>query len=194
MFEEANFELDWNEIEAVPIKYLGNEWIDSSRLYSRNAEYQFDLFTRNMEMKDALEDAYAFGKGLQLYLNISDPENPNKAMYENTIEFLEKQIDMQVRNRDQRDFSGGFVQRNIVPARLGTSRSTMGLSWVKIIRNLTRLAAAPIMWLKPLQGTANGIFITMYSIKEAIKDSVLKSGKIHGIDGDQVSFTIKDLA
>lgn len=58
-------------------------------------------------------------------------------------------------------------------------------------------AAAPIMWLKPLAGTANGIFTYMFTLKEAIKNDIIRSGRkgsFIGINGDEVDFGVKDLA
>lgn len=58
-------------------------------------------------------------------------------------------------------------------------------------------AAAPIMWLKPLAGTANGIFTYMFTLKEAIKNDIIRGGRkgsFIGINGDEVDFGVKDLA
>lgn len=59
------------------------------------------------------------------------------------------------------------------------------------------MAAAPIMWLKPLAGTANGIFTYMYTLKEAVKNDIVKSkqiGNFFGINGDEYMFGVADLA
>ena len=57
--------------------------------------------------------------------------------------------------------------------------------------------SAPIMWLKPLAGTANGVFTYMFTLKEAIKNDLIRQGKVGnflGIDGDEVGFGVKDIA
>jgi len=56
------------------------------------------------------------------------------------------------------------------------------------------MAAAPVMWLKPLQGTANGIFTYMFTYKEALKNSAIRNFTWHGIQGDEFQFTQKHLA
>lgn len=61
-----------------------------------------------------------------------------------------------------------------------------------MLRSLKNAASAPIMWLKPLQGTANGVFTYMFTLKESIKDSITSRG-VWGVDGDQASFTFRDV-
>lgn len=51
------------------------------------------------------------------------------------------------------------------------------------------------MGLKFFQGTANGVFTGLYTVKESFKDEIIRSklGKFIGIDGNQVAFTTKQL-
>lgn len=183
----------FNETEALPIKYTGSKYTNSTGNYSINAEVQFDKFARNMIYKDELDDVYAFGVGLMEYLN-KKKDLQHQPLFENTVKYLETAIEMQVRGRKQLNFPGGFVQRNGSIIRNGQG-NIYKFDWIKMLRSAKTAASAPIMWLKVPQGTANGIFTYMFTLKESIKDSLIKSGQIGnwmGIDGDQTSFTFKD--
>jgi len=180
------------------MKYLGSDYSNSSDNYSINPEIQFDKFVRNSILKEELEEVYAYGKGIQLYLN-NDPENldeQGKPMLTNTMEYLKTALDMQVRGRKQLKVPGDFIQRNGSVIRTGDGQRIYMIDWAKVLRTLKSAASAPIMWLKPLQGTANGIFTYMYTLKEAIKNDMLRQkriGNFIGIDGDDAMFgRIKD--
>lgn len=190
MFREGAFENWFNNTEAVPMRFLGSTAINSSRNYTRNAEYQFDKFVNAMLAKEELDDVYAYGKGLQIYLGLK-VDHDKEPLYQNTIDYLETAIEMQIQGKKQRNFPGGFVQRNGSIVRVGKG-DTYKLDWLKMLRSLKNGASAPIMWLKPLQGTANGVFTYMFTLKESIKDSFTSRG-ILGVDGDQASFTFEDM-
>lgn len=49
------------------------------------------------------------------------------------------------------------------------------------------------MWLKPIQGTANGVFTYIYTVKEGIKGSIIQR-RLFGLDNSVVDFTTSDLA
>lgn len=180
------------------MKYLGSDYANSSNNYSINPEIQFDKFIRNSILKEELEEVYAYGKGIQLYLN-NDPsklDEQGKPMMSNTIEYLKTALDFQVRGRKQLKVPGGFIQRNGSIIRTGDGQRVYMIDWAKVLRTLKSAASAPIMWLKPLQGTANGIFTYMYTLKEAIKNDMLRQknvGNFIGIDGDEVGFGVKDI-
>ncbi len=53
------------------------------------------------------------------------------------------------------------------------------------------VVSAPIMWLKPINGTRNGLFISMLNAKKSIADSV--SYNLFGVDEDVVDFTFTDM-
>lgn len=190
---EDEYEEMFNEVEALPMKNLGSDYSNTVGNYSINAEVQFDLFVRNMIYKDELDDVFAFGVGLKDYL-VKKKDIAHQPLFENTVKYLETAIEMQVRGRKQLNFPGGFVQRNGSIIRNGQG-NIYKFDWIKMLRSAKSMASAPIMWLKLPQGTANGIFTYMFSLKEGIKDSLIRSSKIGnwmGIDGDQASFTFRD--
>lgn len=51
------------------------------------------------------------------------------------------------------------------------------------------------MWLKPAAGTANAIFTYLFTLKEALKNDMLRGGvgKWLGVDGNELSFGVGDL-
>lgn len=52
------------------------------------------------------------------------------------------------------------------------------------------------MLLKPFQGAANAVFISLYTLKEAIKDTVIKNtgaGNFLKVDSNFTGFTVADL-
>lgn len=173
------------------MSYLGNEYINSSGNFSVNAEVQFDKFVTRMLMKEEAEDVYGFGKAMMLYLQAKTKDG--SLVYKNTIEYMQTALEMQVRGRKQYDVP--FLSRNS-----NVFRSANGdlnrVNWAKVIRAFRSATAAPIMWLKPLSGTANGIFTYMYTLKEAIKNDIMRSGRLGswvGVNGDEYNFGVKDL-
>lgn len=190
---EDQYEQAFNYHEAVPMKYLGSDFIDSNQNFSMNAERQFEKFVANMTMKKYLDDVYAFGKGLMYYLEYSRADENNR--YTNTIEYLKTALEMQVRGRKQMEFKPGFLGRQDWSAR-DTKGNVYAVDWLKVLRSARNVASAPIMWLKAGPGIANGIFAYLFTFKEAIKNDLIKAGpiaKMTGIEGDEFSFRAKDL-
>lgn len=191
--EDHEYEDVFNNVEALPMKYLGTQSIELSKNYSRSAEWQFMKFVRNSILKEELDDVFAFGRGVMEYLQQEQKVDKNTS-YNNTVNYLRTAIDMQVRNISQRSFPGGFVQRNE-----GFTRSEYGhlykLDFLKMIQSFKNLAAGPVMWLKPIQGSANAVFAYMVTLKEGLKNSIIKAvnDKFLGVDGDQLSFTLSDI-
>lgn len=192
---EHQFEQIFNNVEALPFKYLGSDYIDNSENYSLNLEYGFKKFISVNTMKKYLDDVYALGKGMEYYLRYSSDfgVDKDKDMFKlsNTISYLETAIEMQVRGRKQMEFAGGFLNRNDYIPRIG--QNIYRVDWLKVLGSLKSLASAPIMWLKFAPGAANGVFIYLYTLKEAIKNDVIRGSKFLGIDGDEFSFGVKDL-
>jgi len=188
---EDTYEETFNEVEAIPIKYLGNKYIDSSENYSLNAEAQFDKMMRNLIYKDELDNIYTIGKAMQFYLQLKG-DNRTGVDYSNTIKYLETAIEMQVRGRKWQ------LTKPLQHRQESGLRNEFGgmnrINWIKTIRSLKSAAAAPIMWLKPLAGTANGVFTYMVLLKEGLKGSLSTGAPMFGVDGDQVSFTVRDVA
>jgi hypothetical protein len=196
-YQENQFEQWSNEIEAIPMKYMGNQRTNTDvNQYSFNVERQFDRFTRAMLYKEHMDEVFALGKGIQWMLSYRDDKR-----FSHTIEYLDKAIRMQVQGRTQ---IHNMAKKSI-------SKNPSKTSILKLLMGMTRMAAAPIMWFNWVGGTANGIFTNMYLRKEAIKNSILAGddagigqaalrlgslgmiGSFKGIEGNHVDFTVKDL-
>lgn len=180
MYYEDQFEQWYNDEMILPFKYLPNQKVMNEGNFSKNAELQFDRFMRSMIFKEELDDAYALGKSVQYMLE--DKKDDKGPMFKATINFLDDMLEMVIRGRSQRQFDSKLFAR-------GLDRD-----YVKIIRSAKQAVSAPIMWLKPIQGTANGVFTYMYTVKEGIKGTVMgRLGNVIGIDGSTVDFTADDL-
>lgn len=179
MYVERYFEQWYNDEMALPFKYLPNEKILADNTYSLNVELQFDKFMRAMIYKEELDDVYALYKGLQYSLEAKDASTVAPA-FAGSAELLKVNAEMQIRGRTQRQFKSRLFRR-------GVSKD-----WIKILGTVQSVVAAPIMWLKPITGTANGVFTYMYTVKEAVKGSVIT--KLTGIDNHAADFTSADLA
>lgn len=145
--------------------------------------------------KEERTDVFALGKGLIEKAKYSGDQYRGMDL-KNVIEYLDKAIKMQIQGRKQIDFKGGLFNKDIPIIKTVNGRAERP-DWVKIIRALKTSSAAPIMILKPFQGLANFVFISMYTLKEAVKDSVIKTlggNKLMGVDTDFTSFTTADLS
>jgi len=180
MFYEDTFDQWYNSEEALPLKYLPNDYVLASGNYSINLEQQFDLFMRSMIYKEELDDVYAFGKGLQY---LFDPQIEDSKAWKRAKHFMKLNIEMQLKGRRQKDIQ-----------LFGRRRKDI----IKMGRTFKQGAAAPIMWLKPITGTVNGIFAFMVNIKEAMKGSIIKdAAKLFPglkLNTDIADFTVSDLA
>lgn len=166
-----------SQTEALPMKYLGNSIIDANpQKFSMNIEYQFDKFMKAYINKEELDDVYALGKGIQ-YMAQSNQQD-------RLADFLDKQIKQQIQGISQsRTSKKNFVGKN-----------KYNLDFLKMLGGLKNVAAAPIMWLNIVGGSANSVFTYMFAVKESVKNQVMKNGAdFFGIDGKSVDFTAEDL-
>ena len=112
LHHEVEHELEFNELEVIPLKYLGSDYLNTSENYSINAEMNFDKFVRNALLKEELEQVYAYGKGIQYYLAAKGNTDETGAHeFDNTISYLKTALESQVRGRRQLKFQGGFLER-----------------------------------------------------------------------------------
>jgi len=193
---ESEFTQEDNVEEAIPWRYLGNPEINNNpSLYSHNLEHTFLQFMQYYTMKEELTDVFALGRGIMEYTkNIVDPNKGTTL--DNTAKYLEKAIEMQIRGKRETKFDGGLLSKDI-PFIRSVRGNAERPDWVKIIRGIKSASGAPIMLLKPFQGAANAVFISLYTLKEGIKDSILQAlGKDNflGVDTNYTAFTSEDLA
>jgi len=171
----------FNQEEAIPMKFLGNQEIDLLENYSLNLEHVLDSFVKQYYYKQHADDAYALGQGFKIYLNAKqDPSN--NITYKNLIGFFEASVDMHILGK--REVRDDYFSRALG---VKTPSGSKSFSITKFLRSLKNFFYAPTMWLKPLTGLPNFVFASLVNIKEAVKGDLF-NGKSHA------GFTTKDLA
>src|SRR5690606_619431 len=117
----------------------------------------------------------------------SATDDDDQTMFKNTADFLKIQIEQQIRGRRSQTIN--------IFRRGNNTKYTDKFNWAKVLRSFKTLTVAPIMWLKPITGTANGIFTFLFSTKEAVKGSIVKrfGTSLLGMDQSTVDFTVSDL-
>lgn len=84
-FFESTFDGWNNTTEAIPLKGLGTATIVANKNYSRNLEYVIDGFVKQNYYKEHLDQVYAFGSALQIYLKLKEQAAEN-IVFKNTID------------------------------------------------------------------------------------------------------------
>jgi hypothetical protein len=206
---EATWDEWMNDEEIIPVKGIPNDHNVESDMYTRNVEVIFDRFMRNMVMKEKMDIVYAVGKGIQTYLRMKQEKDPNNS-YKNTIDFLEDKMLMDILNQTRitlfKRKSFNMPDINLRKLTIGSKDEppeesankrreslTQAFSVTKLLQSLKHLTSASIMWLQPVNGTRNGIFVGLVNAKDAVRNSILDSG-LEGVDGNEVDFTTKDMA
>lgn len=152
---------------GMPLKYFGTPELIDSEAWSRNLEYAFVRFTENMIDKKYMDDVYAYGKGITtIYQADVDAEGRPKA--QNNLQFLEDKLLLDIINRkDYTDVSrSGF--------RL--TENGRKINTVAIFGALRKLTSSQIMWLKPIQGLANGVMARLITKRRALVTSLAGEG------------------
>jgi hypothetical protein len=192
MFYEDVFEMQSVNYDALPIKYLGNDYIINNENFSYNIEQAFSKFMRNMIVKKHLDPIYAYGKGLQYYYDLKSSDSKQ---HKNASEFLRDKLMLDIQDRKYRDVE--FFKKKI---KIPTTRETKdgkiiqydkSISLVKVLLGLRNFSSASIMWLMPLNGIRNGIFINMLTTKRAVSEKVASS--VFGVSNNNIDFELADL-
>jgi hypothetical protein len=166
---------------GMPVKYLGNARITASGAYTRNLEDMFTKFMGTMVEKEYMDDVYAFAKGVQTHLSLRTVDG--KPKFGNTVKFLEGKIMVDLLKKD---FTPKWTRHGV---NLGHGRKVNVESVMKAIKKLTSYT---IMWLKPVSGTANGLFGFLHAGNKGLQGLVAQ--KFVGINGSQVDYTSEDWA
>lgn len=179
-FFEASFDR-WNStLEAIPFKGLGENGISESRNYSHDLEYLVDGFVKQNFYKQHLDEVYAFGASMQIYLKLKEASADN-IIFKNTIEWFEDSLDLHILGK--KDNRNEWVARNL---KINSSTGYHNFNFTKFLRSLKGFFVAPTMWLKPLTGLPNGVFASLVTLKEGVKNSLF-------MKGDHSNFGIKDI-
>ena len=182
--------------EAIPMKYLDTDYIKDNQEYSTDIARAVDSFVSHHIYKQYADDVYAMGKAMKVYVELQR-DRDGKKVHQNLIDWFDANIsltllgrredNLQLTKRPFRTREGKPIEVN----NLDTSHLKK-LNWAKVIRSMMSFFSGPTMWLKPT-GIVNGIFINMFTWKEAIRNSIASS-TLKGIDGSTIQFGVKDLA
>jgi len=162
-FRENEYEGWDNNTQSLPIKFLGSNSIDSSKAYTKNMEIIFFEAIQEMEYKKYMDPVYSVGSALQHRLSI---EHDGEPAYENLAKFMELTLLQKIQRK---------------------------MSLDAIIRSLTKWASMNTMWLRPFQGTGNGVHATLLTHRDGLKGSIAELNLL-GISGESVDFNYKDIA
>jgi len=188
-FREYQYE-GWNdENQALPVKYMGNSFIDSSRAYTRNMEIIFSKAVENLEYKKYMDDTYALGKALQAKLEVEKTAEGQPA-YKN----LSKMFDLKLMQDIQRkSVIHNSRSRGVrIPMYTPNGWEQHKVSLDAVIRGLTKWASMNTMWLRPWQGTGNGVHAALLTHRDGLKGSISKI-KLLGISGNGIDFGYGDI-
>lgn len=172
--------------DVLPLKYLGTREIIEEQAYTLDLDYAVNTFMKEYYYKQELDEVYTFGKAMQIYLQAQAEKSSGDITYEHLTKWFEDSINLHVLGRRQQNLS--LSKR---PMRLNTSKGFKQVNWVKVLRSLKTFFAGPVMWLKPIAGTANFVFASIYTLKEGLKNSI--SSRTFA-DNRTLDFTLSDIA
>ena len=178
------------EFQALPIKYMGNDYIDKSRSYTKNMETIFQKSIEAIEYKKHMDGVYAIGRALHAKLEAEKDVATGAPLYEN----LSKALDLRLMMDLQRKMiiSNPRSRSIRVPMYTPEGWSNQKISVDMLLRALTKWASMNTMWLRPWQGIGNGAHATMLTHREGVKGSIAKLGLL-GIDEEAIDFTEADI-
>jgi len=190
-FRENQYEGWDNDVQALPIKFLGNDFIDSSKAYTRNMEIIFFKAIAEMEKKKYMDPVYSTGKALEYRLSIEtiDGES-NQPAYENLSKFMNLTLLQKVQGKIV--MKNGRERGLRLPMYTPNGWQNQKVSTDAIVRSLTKWASMNTMWLRPFQGTGNGVHAMLLTHREGIKGSIANLNLL-GIKGESIDFTYSDI-
>lgn len=168
-FWEYEFDGWGNTQEGIPLKGLGNQFIDNNGYYTLNLELAVDTFIKNMYYKQHMDEVYTFGLGLQMYLKELTRAEETLSLNRLT-EWFEDSVQQHILGR--KDLTNDWLTRNF---KINTAKGYQQFNFPKFLRTLRNFFSSATMWLKPVTGIANHIFATIVTLKEGFKNSVLSS-------------------
>jgi hypothetical protein len=190
MFIENNYEQYQHAHQALPLKYLGNNEINYAQNYTKNMEFIFSQSIASLERKKNLDSVYAMGRATQSFLAMQESAE-GEPLFENTVKFLDEKIMGDILGKRQ---IPKYARRSIkVPILTKDGFQRRPINIDKVIEGMMSWTSATIMWLKPLQGTGNGVHAALLTHRDGFKGSIAKS-KFTGIKGDEIDFTEKEIA
>lgn len=165
-YYEAFYDGWYQTEEVIPLKYLGSAEIDNNQNYTTNLPLLLTNFVQQYNYKLHLDNVYAFGNGLKMYLKAKEEKDSNIS-FKNTIDWFEDSINIHIL---------GHKQDSIQLTRREFRRRDLDgfkrFNFVKFIRSLKKFFGMATMGLKPIGGTLNFLFASMVSTKEALRNEI----------------------
>lgn len=158
----------WNSSpeESIPIKGLGTNMINVGQNHTLNMEQAFGRFVSSYYHKKYGDEVYAMGRAIKLFVEMktNSKDLPNMS---NLVSFIDKQMNMVLLGRTQKEFPGRFTRTRFV------NDDGEEFSWVKFLQSLKGWASSTIMWIKPITGLKNGVFLLMTTVKESLLKEIM---------------------
>ena len=166
----------------IPIKTVGTPEMVAAEDHTFDAQAAFFQFMDNMVTKKHMDNMIGVAEGIKVHLQmIAD----YKDKFKNSINFIENQILINILNARRRN---NMFSKTIKVKLYG---ETYVVDPEQILSGMKQLATWSSMWLKPVQGFANGILITVLNNKDAVKGSI---ANLVGVPPEHIDFTMGDLA
>ena len=170
----------WDSKEAIPMKYLDNDSILDNENYTKNLELSLDNFVKQYYYKLHLDEVYALGQGLKIFLDYQSRIG-NGVEFDRLKDWLDDSINLHILGKKNQDlpFSGRSSGKL-------TEQGYKQFNGVKFLRSVKNFFAGPTMWLKVFSGGMNAVFANLVTYKEALRNSLFKNNT-------NAAFTISDL-
>lgn len=147
--------------EMIPIKGLGTNYLNAAQNHTLNMEEAFGKFVSSYYHKMFGDEVYALGRSIKLFSEMKAAEGTMPQM-KNLVSFVDKQMQMVLLGRRQKSFQGKFTRT------VFTNDDGEEFSWVKGFQSLKGWASSTVMWIKPITGIKNGVFLLMTTAKDSI--------------------------
>jgi hypothetical protein len=186
--EEMEYERWDASDESIPIKGLGTRKLRADRIYSRNLAVVFDRYMRGMYQKKYGDDVHALARGMQI-LATTETE---KGAESEIVQYLDKHIDMELYYRGQMPFN---VTKKAMLSPFSGKRAKK-LSLLKLLQTSRSSTGAALMWLKPHKGAQNFGIAGLFTVKEALLNSIIKrigNKNFTGMTSHAADFTLRDI-
>jgi hypothetical protein len=176
-FIEDQFYRESDNVQAIPIRFLGNDYINNSRMYTHNLEIAFINGIDSALNKEYLDQVFALGSSMSAFLK----QGQSRKDILNLATFLDMKI---FQNLQRKSMRTTFQRRRIS---LGNGYA---VSADKVFQMLMKWTSMSIMWLKPIQAAGNFFHANTLTHREGLRGSILSEKK--WFDQNFINFTESD--
>lgn len=182
-FKEDTYDAYSKDI-ILPVKYLGNEYINTineGRNYTHNMELIFQGFVENVERKKEMQKVYTVGKVLQY--SLENKKQGNVQLYKRLSDWLSDHL--------TKDVLEEIIRVDVLskPKTFNVMGKQVEVVPEKIIEGAMGWVGANTMWLKPLGAAGNYVIAKGVYEKELLKGTI--ATKLFGIENYNQDVTYK---